>query len=285
MKLARYDDDRLGIVDGETVIDVSPALERLAPIRWPAPLGDRLIAELDRIRPALERAAGEGSRRPVSEVALLSPVANPAKIIGAPVNYTRHREEAQADEGIHHGRNVRSIGEIGLFLKATSSVIGPSEGVALRFTDRRNDHEVELAVVIGGIADRVPRDRALDYVAGYAIGLDMTVRGNEARSFRKSIDTYSVIGPWLVTAEEIVDPGELDLELSVNGEVRQRSNTRYLDFDVPRLIEFASSQYTLHPGDVILTGTPEGVGPVEPGDRMVARIQGIGAMTVDVRAA
>jgi 2-keto-4-pentenoate hydratase/2-oxohepta-3-ene-1,7-dioic acid hydratase in catechol pathway len=142
-----------------------------------------------------------------------------------------------------------------------------------------------IGVVIGKKASRVSRERALDYVAGYAIALDMTVRGTEERSMRKSIDSYSVLGPWLVTADEIPDPGALDLELRINGEVRQSSNTRNLIFDVPKLIELASSFYTLHPGDIIMTGTPDGVGRVAPGDRIEARIEMIGSMEVAVRAA
>ncbi|HJS32640.1 MAG TPA: fumarylacetoacetate hydrolase family protein, partial [Alphaproteobacteria bacterium] len=104
-------------------------------------------------------------------------------------------------------------------------------------------------------------------------------------SFRKSVDSYAVLGPWLVTAEEVPDPDALDFELRVNGEVRQKSNTRHLDYDVRRLIEYASSFYTLLPGDIIMTGTPAGVGPVKPGDTMSVAMERIGAMTVRVRAA
>ena len=124
-----------------------------------------------------------------------------------------------------------------------------------------------------------------DYVAGYAIGLDITIRGSEDRSFRKSADSYSVLGPWLVTADEIPDPGTLDLEIAVNGERRQQSNTRYLILGVAELIELASSMYTLYPGDVIFTGTPDGVSPIVAGDRIVATIESIGTMHVAVRAA
>ena len=150
---------------------------------------------------------------------------------------------------------------MGLFLKATSSVIGPSEAIMIRHPDRRTDHEIELAVVIGKKADRVECAPAFDYVAGYCIGLDITVRGPEERSLRKSIDTYTVLGPWLVTADELDDPSQLSLKLSVNGQVRQNANTRDLIIDVPGLIAFATRFYTLMPGDVLLTGTPEGGRP------------------------
>jgi len=144
---------------------------------------------------------------------------------------------------------------------------------------------VELAVVIGREGSRIPRASALAHVAGYSIGLDITIRGSEDRSFRKSPDGFSVLGPWLVTSDEIPEPGSLDLEISVNGAQRQKSNTRYLILGVPELIELASSFYTLYPGDVIYTGTPEGVSPIEPGDEIVATIERIGTMRVAVRAA
>ncbi|MBI3451576.1 MAG: fumarylacetoacetate hydrolase family protein [Rhodospirillales bacterium] len=285
MRLCRYDDNRLGLVRGDTVHDVTGALDLLPACRWPLPAGDLLVANLDRLRPEIERRAAGAPGKPVGSVKLLSPVANPTKIIGAPINYDDHLDEAKKDQGIAYGRKLKHISEFGLFLKANTTLVGPGEGVALRFLDRRNDHEGELAAIIGKPANNVPTARALDYVAGYAIGLDMTVRGPEVPSFRKSVDSYSVLGPWLVTADEIADPNALDLELKVNGETRQKSNTRYLVYNVQRLIEYASSYYTLMPGDIIMTGTPAGVGPVAPGDTMTATIEGVGEMAVKVRAA
>lgn len=285
MKICRYDDDRVGLVSDGRLFDATAALEALPAYRWPLPLGDPFIAALDELTPRLQAAAADAAPRSLDGARLLSPVANPSKVIGAPVNYRKHLDEARTDRSIHHGADVKPIEKIGLFLKAVSSLVGADHGVTLRFPARRNDHEVELAVIIGRKADRVTREEALDYVAGYTIGLDMTVRGSEERSMRKSVDSYSVLGPWLVTRDEIPDPGSLDVSLHVNGALRQRTSTRLLIFDVPRLIELASSFYTLHPGDVIMTGTPDGVGPVVPGDRLQAAIEGIGAMEVGVRAA
>jgi len=285
MRLCRFDDDRLGVVLGEEVRDVTAVIERLPALRWPFPKGDPLIAGLDELRPVIEAEAKHAPVRPLAEVKLLSPVANPSKIVAAPVNYRRHLEEARADAQIHFQKQIDEIQKIGLFLKATSALVGPSEGVALRYLDRRNDHEVELALVIGKRADRVRAADWARYVAGYAIGLDMTIRGPEERSLRKSVDTYCVVGPWLVTADEIADPTNLTLSIAVNGEPRQKANTRDLVLGLGTLVELASSFYTLLPGDIILTGTPEGVGPVRPGDVMDAAIDGIGAMRVGVRAA
>src|SRR5690606_6054521 len=113
----------------------------------------------------------------------------------------------------------------------------------------------------------------------------MTLRGPEERSYRKSIDSYAVLGPWLVTADEIPEPHALEIGLRVNGEERQRGSTGQMLFDVPRLIEQASAVYTLYPVDVLFTGTPAGVGAVTPGDRLEAWIERIGTMTVEIRAA
>jgi 2-keto-4-pentenoate hydratase/2-oxohepta-3-ene-1,7-dioic acid hydratase in catechol pathway len=285
MRLCRFDDNRLGVVVDEEVRDVTPVVARLPAQRWPLPKGDPLVAALGGLRPHIEAELARAPARPLAQVKLLSPVANPSKIVAAPVNYRRHLEEARADAEIHHQKQVEEIQRVGLFLKATSSLVGPSEGVALRYLDRRNDHEVELALVIGKPANRVRAADALDYVAGYAIGLDMTIRGPEERSLRKSCDSYCVLGPWMTTADEIADPRRLDLSIAVNGELRQRANTRDLVLGIGTLVELASSFYTLLPGDVLLTGTPEGVGPVRPGDVMDAAISGIGSMRVEVRAA
>jgi 2-keto-4-pentenoate hydratase/2-oxohepta-3-ene-1,7-dioic acid hydratase in catechol pathway len=138
---------------------------------------------------------------------------------------------------------------------------------------------------MGRAANGVSKEDALSYVAGYCLGLDMTIRGPEDRSFRKSIDSYTVLGPWVVTADEGLNPDQVDIQIDVNGQTRQNSNTSDMVMDVAELIEFASSFYTLEPGDVLMTGTPQGVGPVRPGDVMVAKGSGLGEMTVHVRAA
>jgi 2-keto-4-pentenoate hydratase/2-oxohepta-3-ene-1,7-dioic acid hydratase in catechol pathway len=221
----------------------------------------------------------------VEAVRFEAPVANPNKLIAAPVNYLKHQAEANADGGKNFDKDVKTIEHYGLFLKGNGSLVGTSEGVEIAFPDRRTDHEIELVVVIGKGGRNIPRDRALQHVAGYTIGLDMTIRGPEDRSLRKSLDTFSVLGPWLVTADEIADPNRLDMLLTVNGEVRQRASTADLIFDVQRLIEYASRYYTLLPGDLIYTGTPEGVGPVVPGDLMRCSIERIGEVDVPVRGA
>src|SRR5262245_25905735 len=285
MRLCRFGDGRLGTVEGDQVRDVTAALDVLPSYRYPLPASDVFIANLNAVVERTRALAADAPSMPVSRLKLLSPVANPSKIIGAPVNYQKHLDEVRQDAEIHHNNQINVIHKTGLFLKACSSLVGPGEGIALRKLDRRNDHEVELGVIIGREASNVSRSAALRYVAGYAIALDITIRGSEERSLRKSADSYTVLGPWLVTADEIPNPGVLDLSISVNGEMRQNSNTRYMILGVPELIELASSFYTLHPGDIISTGTPEGVSPIKPGDDIVATIQKIGTMEVSVRAA
>jgi len=267
------------------VRDVTAALDVLPSARYPFPTHDLFIAHLDDVVARAAALALSAPVLPLDGVTLLSPVANPGKLVAAPVNYEKHLAEVKCDASLHQNTasHTLTIHKAGVFLKATSSLVGPGQGIAL-VPDRRTDHEVELAFVIGRTASRVPRAEALRYVAGYAIGLDISIRGTEDKSFRKSADSYSVLGPWLVTADEISDPGALDLALSVNGERRQQSNTRNMTLGVAELIEMASAIYTLYPGDVVFTGTPEGVSPIEPGDEILATIQGIGSMRVPVRA-
>jgi 2-keto-4-pentenoate hydratase/2-oxohepta-3-ene-1,7-dioic acid hydratase in catechol pathway len=283
MKICRYNDNRLGLVEGNEIKDVTAALDVLPAARYPFPTYDLLIAHLPEVQKAAAAAAKGAKSIPLNEAKLLSPVANPGKIVAAPVNYKKHLDEARTDPQIHHQNQVADIQRVGLFLKATSSLAGVSDVIPIRHPDRRTDHEIELVAIIGTKADRVKRADALKYVAGYCIGLDITVRGPEERSLRKSIDGYSVLGPYMVTADELSDPTNLDLKLTVDGEPRQIANTRDLIIGVAELIEFATSFYTLHPGDVLFTGTPEGVGPIKPGETIDASITGLGAMQVKVR--
>ena len=284
MRLCQFQNRRIGLVQGDTVRDVTACLEELRPQRYPYAHGDALIAALPRLAPLLPQLAAQAAAIPLAQVQLTSPVANPSKIIGAPVNYRRHLEEVRADPALHHRQQIEEIQRIGLFLKATSSLIGPDQPIRIRHPERRTDHEVELAVIIGTECDRVSPQDALGCVAGYCIGLDITVRGPEERSLRKSLDTYTVLGPWMVTADELGDPSDLALSLAVDGEVRQSARTSELILDVPALIALATSFYRLLPGDVILTGTPAGVGPLVAGNHLRATIERIGSMTVAVTA-
>jgi 2,4-diketo-3-deoxy-L-fuconate hydrolase len=293
MKICRFNEGRLGVVVGDHVHDVTSARDQVlrnndrrgatngAGDRW----ADAVFANLPAIVAAIGEPTRWGNPIPLNSVKLLSPVERPSKLVAAPTNYKAHISEMQQVSANNAVKRPQDIGVAGMFLKATSSLIGPSEGIKLRFLERRNDHEVELALVIGKTCNQVAQADALDYVAGYAIGLDITLRGPEDRSFRKSIDTYSVLGPWFVTADEIADPDNLRLQLGVNNEPRQDANTKDMVYSVRRLIEFASAFYTLHPGDVVYTGTPSGVSAIKPGDVLIAQIERVGRMEVAVGAA
>ena len=273
MKLARFDNDRLGVVIGTNVHDITDIQTQIRAAHPYATYADAVIAALPTWRAKMEDAAKKAPGKPIASVKLLSPIARPPKNIAAPTNYAAHIAEMakRREEGMNIGKHSPKIKEAGIFLKSNTSIVGPSEGIPIRFPERRNEHEAELVVIIGKQGSDIAIDKAMDYIAGYCLGLDMTTRGPEDRSFRKSIDGYSVLGPWFVTADEIKDPGNMPLKLDVNGEVRQDTNTSQLIYDIPKLIEFASSFYTLYPGDVFYTGTPEGVAPVKPGDTIRVR--------------
>jgi 2,4-diketo-3-deoxy-L-fuconate hydrolase len=287
MKLCRYDEDRLGVVVGNMVHDVSAAQDEIRKSARYDMKGDAVIAALPAWRKRIEDMAAKAPGKPLTGVKLLSPVARPSKTMAAPTNYKKHIEEMRARTDIPREalqRQPPDIGKAGIFLKSNSSIVGPSEGIPIRFLDRTNEHEIELVAVIGKQGSDIPKDKAKDYIAGYTLGLDMTCRGGEDRSFRKSIDGYSVLGPWFVTADEIANPDDLKITLTNNGVVKQIADTKDLIYDIGRLIEFASSFYTLYPGDVYYTGTPQGVAAVRPGDMLRGSCDQIGAFEIAVRA-
>jgi 2-keto-4-pentenoate hydratase/2-oxohepta-3-ene-1,7-dioic acid hydratase in catechol pathway len=278
MRLVVFDDSRLGLLrDGTAVVDVSD-LVGAGGAEWPPVFLLRAIAGFDGLRPRLLEALQRRSGIPLDRVRLRAPVVFPTKVIAAPVNYRLHLEEMRP---LVKGE-LHAIERYGLFLKAPSSLVGPEATIELPFPDRRTDHEVELGVVIGRTARSVGMGDAMRHVFGYTGVMDITVRGDEDRSTRKSFDTFTPVGPALVTADEIPDPHDLRLELWVNGERRQDGNTRDMIWNVPKLVEYASHVMTLNPGDLLSTGTPDGVGPLKPGDQVTMEVARIGRMSVRV---
>ncbi len=277
MRFCRFNKDRYGVVIGAKVHDVTDVVAEVLAGAKPRRWGDPMIANLAKIR----KAVGDASKfksKPLASVTLLSPVANPSKLIAAPTNYHAHVAEMRArSPNAGPGKGIK---ESGLFLKANSAMVGPGEGVHIRFLDRLTEHELEFMIVIGKEGSQIPEDKALDYVAGYCLSLDMTVRGSEERSFRKSIDSYAVMGPWMATKDEIKNPNDVPFKLFCNGKLRHNAHTNDLIFNCQKLIALASEFYTLHPGDVIFTGAPAGVGPVKPGDVLTAECAAIGPMEV-----
>ncbi|MED3763161.1 fumarylacetoacetate hydrolase family protein [Ureibacillus sp. FSL K6-8385] len=271
MKIALFNDHQVGVVVGEKIYDVSDIVE------WdhtdPQASLVKFMEDYGHLKSKIEANLDSCPSRPLEEVALRAPVPNPGKIVAAPVNYLLHQEEMNA---------ALTVDRLGFFLKAPSSIIGPNEKVLLPFRDRRIDHEAEIAFVIGKKAKDVKAEDAPNYIFGYLALMDITVRGKEDRPWRKSFDTFTPIGPWIVTGDEIGNPNEVQLKLWVNDELRQNANTRDLIYDCYKFLEAASSVMTLLPGDIVTTGTPEGVGPITEGDTVRIQIERIGEFSVQV---
>ncbi len=215
------------------------------------------------------------------KVKINPPITNPSKIVALGLNYADHAKES--------GREAPK--EAVIFCKASSSIIGPEDNVVIKPDIGRVDPEVELAFIIGRKAKNVPKEEASYYIAGYTVLNDISARDMQSADFElrnpwfrsKSMDTFCPIGPYIVLPDEISPDDELDLEIKVNGEVRQKSNTKYLIFKIPDLIEYISSMMTLEPGDIISTGTPQGIAPIKPGDVMEATVEKIGTLRNYVR--
>jgi 2-keto-4-pentenoate hydratase/2-oxohepta-3-ene-1,7-dioic acid hydratase in catechol pathway len=252
MRLVSYDDGRVGYLASDQVIPLPARTMRDVIASWSA-------GKL----PGPDREAGI----PLRDVRLRVPVADPSKIIAAPVNYRDHQAEMSTDT---------QVGALGFFLKAPSSLLDPGGTIQLPYHDRRFDQEGELALVIGRTARHVSEQDALSCVFGYTGLLDITMRGGEDRSTRKSFDTFTPMGPVLSTADEFGDPDDAELRCWVSGDLRQKASTRDLIWGVARLVSYASSVATLYPGDVITTGTPAGVGPLTAGDTIRLELSGLG---------
>ncbi|WP_308797746.1 fumarylacetoacetate hydrolase family protein [Agromyces silvae] len=260
-------------------------------------LGD---GDLSRI---VTSAGAHADARPVErlaldEVSLTAPLQRPGKVLAVAANYQEHvREGGFADR-------EKRISTPRLFLKPDTSIAGPDEPIAIPDITEQLDWEAELAVVIGTPARAVDERHALDHVFGYMTSNDLSARslvvgherdGEPWTAFfdwlaGKWLDASAPIGPWLVSADEVGDPHDLALTLEVNGETRQSSTTGAMIFSVAEIIAFASRLMTLNPGDVILTGTPAGVGAssgtfLAPGDVMVAEVEGLGRLRTPVIAA
>lgn len=205
---------------------------------------------------------------PITSVKLLAPVV-PGKIICVGRNYVEHARE--------HGEEVPQIPL--LFLKPTSSCIGPGDAIVHPPQTRQMEHEAELVVVIGKKGRWISTESALDYVLGYTIGNDVTARDLQKQDGQwtraKSFDTFCPIGPWIDTD---FDPSDALITCRVNDELRQMASTREMVFTVSQLIAFASTVMTLEPGDIVMTGTPAGVGKLSPGDQIQIEIEGIGIL-------
>ncbi|MBO3746326.1 fumarylacetoacetate hydrolase family protein [Streptosporangiaceae bacterium NEAU-GS5] len=211
-----------------------------------------------------------GERYPVSEIRLVAPML-PTKVVAIGRNYADHAAEM--------GNDVPD--EPIMFIKPSTTVIGPGEAIAYpEKLSSRVDYEGELAIVIGRLCREVPRERAADVIFGYTCANDVTARDLQKKDVQftraKGFDTFCPLGPWIETS---LDPGDLALTTSVNGDLRQSGRTSQLVHDIPTLIAHVTNVMTMLPGDVILTGTPAGVGPLQVGDEVSVGIEGIGTLT------
>jgi 2-keto-4-pentenoate hydratase/2-oxohepta-3-ene-1,7-dioic acid hydratase in catechol pathway len=274
MKLFRFDGGRIGVTRDGISYDLTSVLG-VDPKAWPpvqmvqfiSEFGARMPKLLD--HPAVVTIDFNAAKLDV-------PIEWPNKLLAFPANYQLHRDEMSST-------NRADVN--GFFLKANSSLCGPNDPIVLpNLPGREIHHECELGIVIGTKGKHISRARAFDHIFGYACLIDMVVRGNEERVMRKSYDTFCPFGPWIVTKDEVPNASNLQARLWVNDELRQNANTKDLILDIPGMIELASRVATLLPGDIIATGTPEGVGPVKPGDRVKIAIDHVGEMQLEVRA-
>jgi 2-keto-4-pentenoate hydratase/2-oxohepta-3-ene-1,7-dioic acid hydratase in catechol pathway len=276
MKIASFDGNKIGLVVGDEIVEIVPAAS--GPAAWPPTEMLRFISDFEGRRGEIERLIASGPRIPLASVTLETPVPWPNKVIAFPANYHEHIAEMK-DGLISTFKN----GGQGFFLKANSSLSGPSDPIELPAVDGREiHHECEMAIIIGKGGRDIAVAQALDHIFGYSCLVDVVIRGKEERVMRKSFDSFCPVGPWITTADEIADPANIALELRINGEVRQSANTANLIVDIPKMIAMASSVMTLYPGDIIATGTPAGVGPVNDGDLLEIQIENVGAMRLPV---
>jgi len=267
-----------GVIVGDQIVDVSSVVSRLNR-GAPQLLMADIIAKFDELKPALERAA-KGGGVPLSRARLRPPLPAPAKILCLMGGYM---------EGVENG--VRK--GVDMFLKASSSVIGPGDTIVL--PEARCPifhHEAELGLVIGRTTKNVPEREAARSIFGYVNFMDISGRGFPlepsivpiASWLGKSFDTFAPLGPWITTADEIRDVSRLQIRLWVNGEIRHDYNTSDAEHGVAKFVAFASSVLTLLPGDIISCGTNhQGIGAIQDGDRVEMEIDGLGRLTVHVR--
>ena len=296
-KLATYqsaDGPRAAIIVGERVIDVAKATRVKADVSVMGILGDWAKAKA-RLEAVSTRQGLRG--QPLSKVKLLSPLPLPGAVYCAGSNYGDHAAEMARAKGLPPPPDPHDLGlEPWHFIKSSRAVVGPMASVKHPAATQKLEWEVELGVVIGRRASNVSQKDALKYVAGYLVGNDFSARDLGRRAAapagslfatdwtsHKSFDGACPLGPWITLARDVKDPHDLAIQLDVNGVTKQDSSTRHMIFDIREQISFLSSRITLHPGDVILTGTPDGVGNgrgefLKAGDVVRARVEGLGEL-------
>ena len=275
MKILFFDDFRLGILSGDNVIDVSDKVSGI-PMVGPHDLINGLIENFDQYRSLLEKAVNSAQGVPISSVRIRPPLPRPVNIDCMAVNYM--------EDG-----TLTETPAINAFTKASNSVIGPNDTMVLQDIPATVfEGEGELGVVIGKRCYQVSQDDAMDYVFGYVNFIDGSARGLPPASnvfFQmKARETFTPIGPYIVTKDEIANPQELPIKLWVNGQIMQDFNTNDMAHNIKRCIEFISHVHTLEPGDIIATGTNHGgLNPFHDGDTVELECEGMGRLKVNIR--
>lgn len=275
MKLVFFNDFTLGVMRGDTVVDASAIAKALGGDS-PQEVLSRLITQYDQYKGRLQDLAQSGSGTPANQVRLRPPVPKPYDIVAMAVNYMEDGTRSEP-------------APINAFHKSPYSIIGDGDTIVLPDVPATIfEHEAELAIVIGKRASNVKAADAYNYIFGYMNFIDVSARGlkPDGNTFfqMKSRDTFAPIGPWLVTADEIADPLNLQVRLWVNGNLMQNFNTSDMAHKIPRVVEWATSIHTLEPGDVIATGTNHrGLSALQDGDAMEIEIAGLGRLHLKVR--
>ncbi len=275
MKLCYFDDYRLGVVKGDTVVDVTDAVKDIPHIDT-RDLIIGLIARWDAHKAKVEKAAADGKGVPLKDVRLRPPVPKPGNIVCMAVNYM--------EDG-----TLKEKPQINAFHKAASAVIGEGDTMVLPDVPASIfEGEAELALIIGKPATRASQADAMSHIFGYTCFIDGSARGlpppGNVFFQMKSRDTFAPIGPWIVTADEIADPQNLNITLTNNGQVMQKFNTNDMAHQIPRCIEWASSIHTLNPGDILATGTNHrGLNSFMDGDKIELTIEKVGTLRFNVK--
>jgi 2-keto-4-pentenoate hydratase/2-oxohepta-3-ene-1,7-dioic acid hydratase in catechol pathway len=280
MKLARFNENRIGIVNGDRIVDVTEVCGIDAG-EWP-PVGmNRVIASFAQLRPRLAAAENQPGV-PLHSVQLEAPIAWPRNLLALPNNFADHSAEMSGRSYAVGGNLAANLA--GFFMKAPSSLVGPQDAIVLPDVPGREFHyECELATIIGKRASNVPAAEAYDYIFGYACFIDVTMRGLEERVMRKSFSSFAPMGPWITTSDEVGATDDIQLQLWVNGERRQHAYARDMILGIAESVELASTVMTLEPGDIIASGTMAGVGPLSAGDSVRIEIDRVGSMTIPVK--
>jgi 2-keto-4-pentenoate hydratase/2-oxohepta-3-ene-1,7-dioic acid hydratase in catechol pathway len=292
MKICQYGEHEAGAVQGERVYPIGAALVAAGHLRQGYTMQEAIDVLAN--RPAAmhcARHALEGRSLALASVTLLAPIENPPSIWAAAANYKAHAAEMHAASG-GPDRSALTKDELmaEFFLKPSSSIIGPGGTIVLPRISKDVDYEAELCAVIGRKARRVSEAEALEHVFGYAICWDISQRDpwgrnrQNTRNIRKGFDSFTAIGPWIVTREELPEPQDVSIEVELNGRKAMTAHTSDMICGVREQIRFLSGILTLRPGDLITTGTPAGVAKLAPGDRLRGRIERIGEMTLNVEA-